>query len=59
MGYMLRGPASRTCGADQKWSGDEASCVAVQCEAIKAQVNVFLKMRILQKNLDVRIKLSP
>jgi selectin len=34
MGYMLRGTASRTCGADQKWSGVTSSCVAVQCEAI-------------------------
>ncbi|CBY06819.1 unnamed protein product [Oikopleura dioica] len=34
MGYMLRGSKSRTCGADQKWSGEAAECVAVQCEAI-------------------------
>ena len=34
MGYMLRGPGSRTCGADQRWSGAESTCVAVQCEAI-------------------------
>ena len=39
MGYMLRGTASRTCSADQTWTGEESTCVAVQCEAINAPAN--------------------
>ncbi|XP_035683611.1 sushi, von Willebrand factor type A, EGF and pentraxin domain-containing protein 1-like isoform X2 [Branchiostoma floridae] len=30
-GYIVRGSAERTCGADGTWSGEEASCAVINC----------------------------